>query len=233
MADRDLLIVVPSRGRPENIARLWAAMQKTCRANTHMIVGLDKDDPALNAYLARWPHGGYGLDIQEGLHQVGAWLNELAVRRVNGPGYCAVGHFGDDNLPLTEGWDVEVLRALETHPFAFANDLYPREPGSLPCHIFMRSYVIGALGYMAPPGYRHMVDLAWLEWGRACGIAYLDDVTIEHLHWSVGKAPMDETYTQVNGCLVADNDYHRQYCADGLQQDIRKIKAAIGAHEHL
>jgi len=219
----DLLMVVPSRGRPGNIARLHKAMKKTCRAHTQLIVGLDADDPARDQYQ---PGENMMYVILPGLRQVGAWLNELAVGRDRH--YPAIGHFGDDNVPSTVGWDERVLEALETTPFAFGNDLYPREPGSLPCHIFMRSQVIAALGYMAPPGIRHMVDLAWRDWGQACGITFLDKVIIEHLHWSTGKAEVDATYGDVNECLVPDNQAHRLYQATQLAEDVRKIKAIWG-----
>lgn len=215
---RDLLVVVPSRGRPGNAGRLAAAMAETCRARTSLLFGLDDDDPS------EYPEGLH-YEVRHGLRFVTAWINNLAVPRAGW--YGAVGHIGDDNVPLTDGWDVQVLRALGDSPFAFANDLYPREPGSLPSHVFMRSEVVTALGYMAPPQVRHIADLAWREWGNACGITFLPGVIIEHRHWSNGKAPMDPVYQAVNAIDAADNEAFRAYCADGLAADIEKIKSVL------
>ena len=36
---RDLVLVVPSRGRPHNVARLIEAMDATCRGDTTLILG--------------------------------------------------------------------------------------------------------------------------------------------------------------------------------------------------
>jgi len=213
-----MALLVPSRGRPHNIVRLQDAMAATCRADTTLIIGLDDDDPRALEYPS-----GPVYDVRSGLRHVGAWVNELA--RYRGRGYGVLGHIGDDNWPVTEGWDLRIMEALRQTPFAFANDLYPREPGSLPCHIFMRSEVVRALGYMAPPGIRHIADLAWNEWGRACGITYLHDVILEHLHWSNGKAPMDETYAAVNAVSVEDNANFLHYQQTQLAEDIATIKA--------
>lgn len=224
----DLLVAVPSRGRPRSVARLAEAMLKTCEGDTALLVGLDTDDPCLHDYR------NLGLqpllmpyEIRSGLRQVVAWINELTVPRVHE--YKYIGHFGDDNVPSTPGWDVRIMEALEQTPFAFANDLYPRAPGSLCCHVFCRSEVIAKLGYFGPPLIRHMyVDVAWMAWGLACGITYLDDVIIEHLHYSVGKSPVDESYAAstaliTGGDLAAWHSYSRNLGTGGLNDDIEKL----------
>ena len=40
----DLALLVPSRGRPKNVARLIEACEKTCRASTVIHFGFDNDD---------------------------------------------------------------------------------------------------------------------------------------------------------------------------------------------
>lgn len=216
---KDLLMVVPSRGRPAAMEGLCAAMRNTCELNTQLVVGLDEDDVSRSHY----PDGPW-YEVRAGLRQVNAWINALSVPRAWE--YRAIGHFGDDNLPQTPGWDAQVMAALEKTPFAFANDLYPREPGSLPCHVFMRAPIVTALGYMGPPSIRHMVDLAWLEWGRACGITFLSEVIIEHLHWSNGKSEMDDTYRAVNECLETDHAAFAVYRERQLAADVKTILAA-------
>jgi hypothetical protein len=215
-----MALLVPSRGRPGSIRRLMEAMHATCTADTTLIVGLDDDDPRVLEYPS-----GPVYEVCSGLRQVGPWVNELA--RFRGRGYDVLGHIGDDNLPQTPGWDATVMRALEATPFAFGNDRYPREPGSLPCHIFMRSQVVDALGYMAPPQIRHVVDLAWREWGKACGITYLPEVIIEHLHWTVGKSELDDVYAAINDLTPGDNEAFQGYCANGLTDDIVRIKSVL------
>ena len=215
---KDLLVVVPSRGRPQNIARLQEAMAATCRGDTTLVVGLDDDDPTASQYPP-----GLDYETRSGLRQVVGWINVLALKRVWD--YRYIGHIGDDNIPLTDGWDVAIMDALGKTPFAFGNDLYPRAPGSLCCHVFTRAEVIQRLGYFGPPGIRHMyVDVAWMAWGMKTGITYLDDVVIEHRHFTTTGQPMDESYKASQSMIPLDLERWHDYCNSGqLNADIAKI----------
>jgi len=218
---RDLLVIVPSRGRPGNIARLWEAMGQTCRGGTRLLVSLDADDPARDAY----PPGPI-YKTQDGIRGVVGHLNAVAVAAAGV--YRFVATIGDDNLPRTDGWDTALMEALGKTPFAFGNDLYPREPGSLCCHIFMRSEVIKALGYMGPPPLKHMfVDPIWMEWGKSCGITYLHEVILEHLHFTVRKSAEDETYRSAYTSWPGDEAAYHAYLESprGLAADVARIRA--------
>ncbi len=221
---RDLLLVVPSRERPANIARLAEALKETCRGDTHFLVGLDADDPTLPEYL--------DLDcetefvVEADLHGVVAWVNHLAVPRA--AGYRFIGTINDDNVPRTEGWDVRVIEALHGVPFCFGNDLHPgRPPGSLCCHVFMHAEVVETLGYMGVPSLRHMyVDDAWMAWGQAVGIEFLEDVVIEHLHPTAGKSETDASYETSEALMAADGARFDAYRRERLETDLEKLRAA-------
>jgi hypothetical protein len=216
---KDLLLVVPSRGRPGNIKRLFDAMQATCRGDTSIIVGLDDDDPSLSDYLAATP---LSYTVQTGLRQVVAWINRLAVPQAEN--YRYIGHVGDDNTFDTVGWDVSIMEALEKTPFAFGNDHYPRPPGQLCCHVFMRSEVVQRLGYFGPPGIRHMyVDVAWMAWGVKTGITYLHEVDIPHLHYTL-TGQTDASYQASTNLIPEDLENWHRYCESGqLNTDIGQI----------
>jgi hypothetical protein len=218
----ELGLLVPSRSRPGNIARLWDSMQKTCTpGTTALLVGLDADDPQREAYPA-----GPGYVIQDGLRYVTAWVNHMALMTYGQFG--CIGHIGDDNTCDTPGWDTAILRALERQPFAFANDLYPtRPPGSLSCHIFMRAEVVKALGYFGPPEISHMyVDVAWYAWCLAAGHEFLGDVLLPHHHYTLG-AGHDETYARSYARTADDlrawHAYSRREGPGGLNDDIAKL----------
>lgn len=227
---RDLLLAVPSRGRPQNVTRLRDAMRGTCTADTTLLLGLDDDDPQLGAYLdlAGPSAPRTRVVVRPGLRQVVAWINELAVPRAGE--YRAIGTIGDDNVPVTPGWDSRMLAALEDAPLAFGNDENPHRPaGSLCCHIFARSEIIAALGYLGPPCLKHMyVDDAWMSWGRASGISYLHDVIIRHEHWTTGAA-WDQTYADSHALMDADRRAYQAYCRDWLERDIAVIQGAVRA----
>ena len=46
----DLVVVVPTRGRPENAHALRRAFKDTCTADTALVFAVDADDPALSGY---------------------------------------------------------------------------------------------------------------------------------------------------------------------------------------
>jgi hypothetical protein len=213
-----LALLVPSRGRPQNIERLRDAMAGTCRGDTDLIVAVDDDDPTDYRSLDLTT-----LVTGPRLSLVG-WLNVLANDAVKRE-YDAIGHFGDDNLPRTIGWDVRIEESLERNLFCFGNDLDPgRVPGSLSIHVFMRSEVIQKLGYMGPPAIQHMyVDPVWFAWGAATSIEYLGDVVLEHLHYTLGKSPADESYHRTTALIPEDCAAYNAYCRDGLNADIEKL----------
>ena len=231
----DLLLAVPSRGRPYNVDRLIGKMRDTCTGDTTLLLGLDADDPQLPLYKHL-----RGVDksdtpikvevvVRDGLRQVVAWLNELTVSRAEQ--YRFVGHIGDDNVPSTTGWDVQIMEALGKTPFAFGNDLNPnRPPGSLACHVFCRSEIITALGYFGPPTLRHMyVDNVWTTWGLETGITYLHETVLEHRHPTTGLAVHDESYAASEQWMTADHVAFAAYCAtpDGMAADIGKIRKLL------
>lgn len=216
---RDLLVVVPSHHRPRNIDRLWQAMADTCRGDTHLLVGVDSDDPTLSQY----PEGPE-YESWLGVHQVVAWVNVLAPPRAGQ--YRYIGMIGDDNLPRTPGWDLRIMDALEHAEFAFANDLYPYyTPLHCANHVFTHGRVIEALGYFGPPPIRHMyIDVAWTAWGEATSMAYLGDVLIEHLHYTLGKAEADASYAFTTGLIPEDlRNWHTYSRGGQLNADILKL----------
>lgn len=192
-------------------------MGATCRGDTRLVLGVDSDDPTLPEYRAL---EGCELVVRQRMPLV-RWLNLLAVPRRE----KYIGHIGDDNVPRTDGWDVGVMESLDRHQFCFCDDLDPgREPGSLSIHIFMRAEVVQKLGYMGPPTIQHMyVDPVWFAWGNATSIEFLSDVVLEHLHYSLGRSPLDESYERSTGLIPTDCAAYNDYCDQGLNDDIAKL----------
>jgi hypothetical protein len=229
---RDLALIVPSRGRPHNVARLIEAMDAKCRGDTSLILGVDDDDPAVDQYRSFSSPEVVILDGMRG--QLVQWLNVLACSFVDQ--FQAIGHIGDDNVPRTVGWDVRIMESLERNLFCFGDDLDPgRVPGSLSIHAFMRSEVVRTLGYMGPPSIQHMyVDPVWFAWGTATSIEFLPDVILEHMHYTVnGKAPYDESYAHSTGLIPRDCAAYNDYCDHGLNVDIEKLGGTPFSEEAL
>jgi hypothetical protein len=204
-----LAVVVPTRGRPQNAARLARAFEETTASGALPVFVADKDDPELPGYRAlletgQIPRlmisdhpGGGGLCIP---------LNYAARRYADV--YENVGFMGDDHLPRTHGWDTLILGELDSLSprIVYGNDLL--QGANLPTAVFMQSRMIRTLGVMAPRTMRHLyLDNFWKELGeRTGGLVYRPDVVIEHLHPVAGKAPMDERYAAVNAPAADRSD---------------------------
>ena len=89
----------------------------------------------------------------------------------------------------------------------------------------MRSDVVETLGYMGPPQIQHMyVDPVWYAWGTRTSIEFLDDVVLEHMHYTVsGKAPHDESYGLSTSLIPEDCLRYNAYCRSDLNRDIELL----------
>jgi hypothetical protein len=221
----DLVVIVPSRGRPEAAAEVAEAFEVTCTADTKLVVALDDNDPKIDEYV----DDRYAYRFVGPSRTMVAALNSaanmaLAFERTA----FAVGFMGDDHRPRTKGWDqayLDALRELGTG-IVYGDDLLQGE--RLPTQAAMTSDIIRALGYMAPPTLTHMyVDNFWLDLGRRAEcIRYLPDAVVEHLHPVAGKADWDEGHKRVNApqMYAADRTAYTRYIAEQLQADVAKVR---------
>lgn len=228
MTRSGMLVIVPSRGRPDNIKRLVQGFRDTAKAKTHLLVAVDEDDPELDGYLeieTEPPH----FDIVVGPRlRLGGTLNELAPRYVDE--YKIIGFMGDDHLPRTVKWDTSIFQAMTPAGVIYGNDLF--QGPNLPTAVFMNSSVIETLGYFVPRGLTHLYfDNIWKDWGEGTDqLTYLSDVVIEHLHPAAGKAENDERYTEVNSdtMYTADEARYREYHESGeFAADVAKLREIV------
>lgn len=225
-----LLVLVPSRGRPENIRRLLKGIDETQTHATFRVL-VDLDDPKLDEYQ-RVMQGNYKASLYVGERApISALLNFHA--KIDAEYYRAIGFMGDDHLPKTKYWDALIAGTLgkpEDLPrIAYANDLL--QGRNLPTQVFIDSRIIKALGRMVPETMDHLyLDNYWKALGEQLGtLHYLDNVVIEHLHPVAGKADMDEGYSRVNSDSMYDRDYRawQLFINTGrLENDVLRIKEA-------
>jgi hypothetical protein len=224
-----LAVIVPSRGRPGNVARLRETAAATCRGDTDIFWGFDEDDPDLAANRNAANDPDHTFTARGMRHRLVDWLNILAAN-ARDDGYDYIGHIGDDNVPEAEGWDTMITESLDRQGdigFCFGNDMDPgRAPGSLSIHIFMTANVVDRLGYFGPPSIQHMyVDPVWYAWGQRTSIEYLPDCALPHYHYSLGRSARDESYEHSTGLIPADCERYNDYCENpaGMNADIEKL----------
>ena len=226
----DLLVIVPTRGRPQNAQAFYDSWIATTE-DTDLLFVCDEDDPLLGTYQYRRPMMSKAslMTVPPKLRLCGA-LNKAAVEKANDYKYLAF--MGDDHRCRTLHWDKIVREAVGDHQVAivYGNDLLQGE--TMPTAVVMTSNIVSTLGYMAPPSLEHLcLDLCWLDWSNAldCRI-YLDHVVIEHLHPANGKADMDAGYRLANSGeqVKRDADAYYSYRDDGgLARDVKKLKKLL------
>ncbi len=228
---RDLLVIVPSRGRPAQVAALRRAIRRTAAARTDLLVAFDDDDPCAGDYErlragARgdrrflWSHGP-----RKGLAE---WTNRLAA--AHGLRYRALCSMGDDHRPRTPGWDTRLLSALDDmggSGIAYGDDLLQGE--RLPTAWVVSSNIVAALGWMCQPSLRHYcVDNAWKDLGDRAGcLRYVPDVVIEHLHYLRTGAAPDGTYRAAEARASADKDAYQRWLASGADDDAATVRSLV------
>jgi hypothetical protein len=200
---RDLLVITPSRGRPERLREMLDACRDLSTAETDYAVGIDEDQAGLYAALQETdPRVRLYLGPRDTLT---GWTNTLA--RLRAHEYRALASFGDDHRPRTPGWDSLLLAAIGQMGgtgIAYGNDGIFDE--RLPTAPVISSDIVRALEWMCLPSLRHMaVDLVWKDLGEAAGcLAHVPGVTVEHVHWCAGKAPLDQVYAESEAGKEAD-----------------------------
>jgi Glycosyl transferase family 2 len=191
---KNLVVLVPSRNRPQNIANLIKSFDET-ETESDLIVIVDDDEPQMDAYFQ------FGCDVlmvEKRGKGMAKPLNFAA--RHYAHKYRHFAFLGDDNRPRTKNWDLHFINTLDElgTGIVYGNDLFQRE--NLPTAAAMTGDIVNALGGMVPPNMTHLyLDKFWLRLGRDLNaIRYLPEVIIEHLHPAAGKAQWDEQYREVN-----------------------------------
>lgn len=222
----DVAVIVPTRSRPEAVARVAEAWHEThaFEDGAQLVFVYDADDPRLDDYDAavseaqrdpRLPYPGLIVRMVEPewlpmVHKLDRVARLLATTHVA----PYLGFAGDDHLPRTSGWVGRHLAAFELDPISiiYCNDGYRGE--ELPTQWTMSAEIVRALGRMVPAPVEHLYcDDAIRHLGEVAGcLTYLGDVLIEHMNpYATGvdgnrKVEFDEQYRRVNSS--------RQYATD-------------------
>jgi hypothetical protein len=230
MARADMLIIVPSRGRPSNIARLLEAVHRLKQLNTHVVVGIDEDDETLPQYRAAFKKLHHSGDRLIELERLGLteYTNYLAMTYGVGH-YSCLASFGDDHLPVTPGFDRLLCRGIEdmggtgfTYPWDGTRE-------DIPEAVVMSADIVTALGWMCLPELQHYyVDNVWADLGNQAGcIRHLRAVAVDHVHPAAGKALSDATYVASAEKIEADKKAYADWRKYRAADDIRVVASLL------
>lgn len=215
----DLAVLVPSRGRPANVARLIDACERTCRADTMLHFGFDDDDPLLTENYKMI--GGYSYTAVRPRMGLAAWTNELAALNMDVPHLASL---GDDMVPVTDGWDVRLVEAAGPAGMSYPDD---GRRDDVPEAVVVSTVIVKTLGWFALPSLEHWyVDNVWADLGSGAGcLAYLPDVRVDHRHPNVTGERGDRTYWDAGRKYGADLAAYQRWRMRQMRVDIETVRA--------
>lgn len=190
-------LCLPTRNRPDNLERMLYSATSNAESDLEAVCYMDEDD-AKSFKTVR--------DFDA--------FHRLRIVPITGPrltmsdywNKCADHASGDilmlcadDLIFRTEGWDRAVESAFETVPnsivMIWADDGQPNAAEHA-THPFLHRRWVDTVGYMTPPYFVSDYADTWIN-DLAAGVdrrVYLPEVCIEHMHFSLEKAEMDDTY---------------------------------------
>lgn len=203
-----LIILTPTKGRPDNLQRLNDSFKATSTKNYSSLM------PILDRVEAKeYPDIGYlkcpqNYNLVEKLNFGAKWAIKADFK------YLAF--LGDDVVIHTPGFDVLIDEAFAADPtlkiIHCADKLHN---GTIANHWVIRADVIRAVGFFALPVCKHMfIDNFWTHVGRETNsIKYMDNVLWEHLHYMSNRSRMDNTYQIANNedVFTHDQDAYNEF----------------------
>lgn len=213
---KELMIIVPSRGRPDNVSELIEHVKEYSEISD-ICFGFDNDD--ITKYQPEPEVNFHWLPRT----RIGGTINSLA--KIYAKQYKYVAFMGDDHRPKTYGWDSKLVEPLRSKDgFSYGNDLL--QGANLPTAAVMSSSIINALGFIVPETLKHFYfDNFWMDMGNAIdSLYYFDDVIIEHMHPAANKASVDDTYNFAWSVLDQDREAYELYLKKQFKKDIKKVK---------
>lgn len=184
------MIILPTKGRPDNLVRFIGAYQKTY-AILPVYVVLDASDSFRYDGIT-FPENWKRVTAPPGT-PIGNIFNLVFEACPNEAYY---GIMADDVIPETPHWDTLLRQACQPNKIAWGMDGIQNE--AIPVHPFIGGELVRELGFLAAPGIRHwFVDNAWKSIAVALDAEmYLPDVKTSHHHYVNGKARLDRTYEE-------------------------------------
>lgn len=213
--------ILATRTRLENCQRFIAGWNQS-QSSTPVYVRMDDCDPFLSDLLALpWPEQ---FSIHTGPRQgLCAAMQEMFHAHPTEPWY---GILADDIVPQTPRWDQQLVDRAGSGCISYPNDLGRKT--KLPTHPCVGGDLVRAQGWFGLPVVRHYcVDSVYRYIGDHLGVKHrLDDVIVEHVHFSEKKSQQDQLYKETNSFKQSDDAAYQDWLlTDGpaLLQRLEKM----------
>jgi hypothetical protein len=214
---KNLLIICPSRGRPERILETIQSIEDTCNfEHTDFMVLLDNDDVCVPDYYKNLPEW-VKIKVYDRSHDC-TLTTEIINRAFNeNREYNFYSVTNDDIVYLTKGWDEALCQELkissgqddtmiEKYGESFIGNV---KPGEFPITSVIDGNIVREIGWLQYPKLRHSCgDNIWYWIGKRANCLYHDgNFHTEHKSAYFGKGEADETFKNCNA-LDNQQDYY-------------------------
>jgi hypothetical protein len=212
------LVILPTRGRPENAARCVDYLKENSSISD-IVIAIDDDQSDLYPRI-----DDVTYEVNPRLRMNGT-LNLVANKYADK--YETIYFLGDDHIARTPGWDELLYAPIKDRGYglSYGDDKFQRQ--NLATAVMMSTNIIKILGFMAPPKLIHLyMDNFWMSLGQALNcITYVPEVVVEHMHFAAGKSVKDEQYAEVNSQEMYDKDKATlmEYVQTQLKGDLEKL----------
>ena len=231
-----LLVLCPSRGRPDRIMDMLKSYEATIDFDhTRLKILLDRDDKYNSAYkknLPSWASVAV-FDRQYDSTFTTEIINREFMVNYDFEFYSVI---NDDIEFLTYGWDKgfcnkgKISTGIDdTMMEMYKNRQQDINMKGFPIISGIDGDIVRALGWLQFPRLKHSGgDNVWYWIGKRLGIAHVD----EDIHWNhntayLGKGEADETYkrTNMNESQMMDDMYvYNDWLKYKIHKDLEKIK---------
>lgn len=207
------MIFLPSRERPWGVKRFINAYWHT-RATHPVVVSVDEENTEMvEEYKALELPPNFSLQVSPRApysHDMNALFRQY-------PNESVYGFLADDVVPFTLRWDKRLIEAAKEYGVVWPNDVITT-PGhnKRSGHYFIDGDLLREVGIFCPPAIHHFYsDNVWIDIADRVGMGmYMEDVIVEHLHFSNGRALHDATYQSHAPHARADQNAYEAWSVD-------------------
>lgn len=211
--------ILATRTRVENCERFITGWNES-QATTPVYVRLDTCDPFLDQMRSLpWPKE---FCIHVGARQgLRAAMEEMFQAHPTEPWY---GILADDLIPRTHKWDQLLVECAGLKKISYPNDMGRKT--KLPTHPCVGGDLVRAQGWFGLPVVRHYcVDSVYRYIGDHLGIKHrLDNVVVEHVHYSEKKSERDGLYRETSVFKDADDGAYAEWLRTKGPALIQRLK---------
>ena len=228
----DISILCPTKYRHNELERMWTSALNTSTnpEKIELVLYIENYDTETLQLVEklRVEYGNAINDTTATYEVIYSDLHNICCKNCTADIFmCAA----DDLIFRTDEWDVRVKELFDSSEdkimYAYPNDGHWGE--ELGTHGFFHKRWFDTLGYILPPIFTvDYSDNYLMDVSRSLNRSvYMEDVVVEHMHWTFGKSQFDITAQEAHVRRQSTNNaalYNSEDTQNCQKNDINKLK---------